>query len=256
MLGKLFYAVEDIYVTSGRLDVMEELKPMITGDELEIEGKGVDQISADICGNFMLNSNHKNGIIKTRNDRRFATFFTAQQAAEDLARDGMTGNYMSNIYNWLKHEGGYAIVSELLHTWPIPDEFNPATSCQRAPTTTSTEEAITESLGSVEQEILEAVAQGVPGFCGGWVSSMALDRLVNGGARKMAHNKRRDLMASLGYVLHPALPDGRVHNTVLPDGGKPRLFVRKDSAARFITDPGAVARAYTEAQGSATVAAQ
>ena len=66
---------------------------MITGgDGLEIEGKGVDQISADVCGNFMFNSNHKDAVRKTQNDRRFCVLFSAQQQAADLTRDGMGGD--------------------------------------------------------------------------------------------------------------------------------------------------------------------
>jgi hypothetical protein len=250
MVGKLFYGVEDIYVPGARREVIEELKPMITGDDLEIEGKGVDQISADVCGNFMFNSNYKDAITKTRNDRRFGVFFTAQQQASDLVRDGMTGDYFPNLYNWLR-EGGYAIVSELLHTMPIPDEYNPATSCQRAPATTSTEEAISESLGSVEQEILEAIAQGRPGFANGWVSSLALGDLLSdmNAARRVPLNKRRDLMQGLGYTYHPALTDGRLTVTTPPDGGKPRLFIRIDHQDRTLTVPADIALAYSRAQG-------
>lgn len=256
MLNKLFYAVEDIYVPGNRREVIEELKPMITGDDLEIEGKGVDQISADVCGNFMFNSNHKDAIAKTRNDRRFCVFFTAQQHVDDLARDGMAGEYMSNIYNWLKN-GGYAIVSELLHTFPIPDEFNPTTRCQRAPATTSTEEAISESLGNVEQEVLEAIAQSKPGFARGWVSSLMLGNLLTemNASRRIPLNKRRDLMQTLGFIYHPGLPEGRLNTTVLPDGGKPRLFIRADHADRFLSDPAEIARAYSTAQGLSTHAA-
>lgn len=245
MRNKLFYGVEDIYVGGNRRDVIEELKPMITGDDLEIEGKGVDQVTSDICGNFMFNSNHKDAIIKTRNDRRFAVLYAAQQHESDLRRDGMDSKYMHGIYNWLK-SGGYAIVAELLHTFPIPDEFNPATSCQRAPTTTSTEEAISESLGSIEQDVLEAIAQGTPGFAGGWVSSMALDDLLVG--RRVSRNKRRDMMTTLGYSTHPGLPDGRVNNVVMPDSGRPRLYILNDHAARHIAGAAEIARAYSQAQ--------
>jgi hypothetical protein len=251
MLGKLFYGVEDIYVPDSKREVIEELKPMITGgDGLEIEGKGVDQISADVCGNFMFNSNHKDAIRKTRNDRRFAVFYTAQQHAADLVRDGMTGDYFPNLYAWLRN-GGYAIVSELLHTLPIPDEYNPATSCQRAPDTTSTDEAITSSMGGVEQEIIEAIEQGLPGFAAGWVSSMALDKLLErlNRARSMPQNKRKELLDSLGYIAHPGLKDGRVNNVILPDNGKPKLFIRKDHPDRFVTGAAEIARAYSNAQG-------
>jgi hypothetical protein len=252
MLYKLFYGVEDIYVPGSRREVIEELKPMITGDDLEIEAKGVDQVSADVCGNFMFNSNHKDAIAKTRNDRRFCVLFTAQQAAGDVLRDGMGGDYFPRLYEWLK-TGGYAIVSELLHTRPIPDEYNPATECQRAPVTTSTEEAISESLGNVEQEILERIEQGLPGFAGGWVSSTAVANLLEemNAGRRVPQNKRRALLESLGYVLHPGVPSGRLDRVVMPDGGKPKLYIRNDHADRHLTGQDAIAAAYSRAQAVA-----
>lgn len=249
MLGKLFYGVEDIYVAAHKAEIIEELKPMITGgDGLEIEGKGVDQISADVCGNFMFNSNHKDAVRKTQNDRRFCVLFSAQQSAADIIRDGMGGGYFFRLYEWLNAEG-YAIVSEFLATYPIPDEFNPATLCQRAPVTSSTTAAIAASAGNIEQEIGEVIAQGLPGFCGGWISSIMLDRLLQGvgAARRIGHNKRREMLEALGYVTHPALHDGRVNNMVLPDSGKPRLFVHKDSPDYAIASPQGAARAYEKA---------
>lgn len=255
MIGKLFYGVEDIYIPDHRAEVFEELKPMITGgDGLEIEGKGVDQISADVCGNFMLNSNHKDAVRKTQNDRRICILFSAQQQADDLKRDGMDGEYFPRLYDWLNHEG-YAIVSELLHTFPIPAEFNPATNCQRAPVTASTELAIAASAGGIEQEINEAVAQALPGFCGGWLSSIQLDRLLErlGAARRVTHSKRKEMLENLGYVYHPALHDGRVNNMVLPDGGKPRLFALKGSAIMAITSAADAAKAYEQANNHSRV---
>lgn len=255
LVGKIFFGVEDIYLPHDRAEVIEILKPMITGgDGIEIEKKGVDQISADICGNFIFNSNHKDAILKTQNDRRFCPLFCAQQQATDLDRDGMTGDYFPSLYNWLREEG-YAIVSELLYTYPIPDEFNPATKCQRAPVTSSTAAAINASVGGIEQEIGEAIAQGLPGFCGGWVSSIQLDRLLEriGAARRVTHSKRKEMLDAMGYAYHPALHDGRVNNLVLPDGGKPRLFVHRDSAARQIVGAAEAAKAYETANNHAGV---
>lgn len=255
MVGKVFYGVEDIYLPDSRAEVFEELKPMITGgDGLEIEGKGVDQISADICGNFMLNSNHKDAVRKTQNDRRICTLFSAQQQAGDLARDGMVGDYFPHLYDWLRGDG-YAIVSELLHTFPIPDDYNPATKCQRAPATSSTAEAIAASTGGIEQEIAEAIGQGLPGFCGGWISSIQLDRLLErlGAGRRVTHSKRREMLHAMGYDWHPALHDGRVNNLVLPDAGKPRLFVHKDSPARHVQGAAEAAKAYEQANNHSRV---
>lgn len=258
MLGRIFYGVEDIFVSDNKADVMEALKPMITGgDGLEIEGKGVDQITADICGNFMFNSNHLDAIRKTANDRRFCMLYTAQMSAADISRDGMNGAYFPELYKWLKSDG-YAIVAELLHTWPIPDEFNPATSCHRAPVTTSTNAAIHNSSGGIEQEIIEAIHEGKPGFCGGWISSMMLDRLLTdiGAARRVSRNKRKQMLEAMGYVQHPALQDGRVNSLVLPDGGKPRLFVHENAADYRIATAADAARAYEQANNVSQAAAR
>lgn len=255
MPGKVFYGVEDVYTPSSKAEVLEELKPMITGgDGLEIEGKGVDQVSMDICGNFMLNTNHKAALKKTRNDRRYANLFTAQQSLDDLRRDGMLGDYFPKLYNWLKADG-YAIVNELLHTWPIPRELNPA-YVDRSPTTSSTDEAIAATMGPVEQEIMEQVEQGAPGFAGGWISSLMLDRLLERINRtgSVPRNQRREMLATLGYELHPGLRDGRVDNMVMPDNGKPRLFVRTGHTSLSLTNAADVARMYSAAQTAPIVA--
>lgn len=249
MVGKLFFAVEDIYVPDARREVIEELKPMITGgDGLEIEAKGVDQTSADICGNFMFNSNHRDAIKKTANDRRFCVLFSAQQDVGDLQRDSLHGDYFPNLYRWLRSDG-YAIVAEFLHTYAIPSRYNPAAECQRAPESSSTGAAISASAGTVEQEIQEQVAQGLPGFAGGWISSIFLDRLLErmGVHRKVSHSRRKDILEGLGYYWHPALKNGRVNNPVMPDGGKPVLYVSRESLACQITDAAQAAKSYETA---------
>ena len=245
MHGKIFIGVEDIYVTDSQREVLEELKPMITGKRIEIERKGVDQQTLDVCCNFMLNSNHKDGIRKTRNDRRFAPFYTAQQEKSDLVRDGMVNGYFQRLYAWLNADG-YAHVHEFLATYRIPDELNPAHG-HIAPITTSTDEAVSQGLGRIEQEILEAIERGDAGFKGGWVSSVMLDHMLHniGYSRSIAPNKRREIMGNLGYDYHPALTGGRVNNNVLPDNAKPRLYVRRDDAALLsLHDAGEVARRY------------
>lgn len=249
MVGKLFFAVEDIYVPDSRREVIEALKPMITGgDGLEIEAKGIDQTSADICGNFMFNSNHKDAIKKTGNDRRFCVLFSAQQEASHLQRDGMHGDYFPNLYRWLRADG-YAIVAEFLYSYAIPSELNPAGECQRAPISSTTGEALQVSQGTIEQEILECVAQGLPGFNGGFISSIYLDRLLDrmGLMRKISHVRRREILEGMGYRYHPALNDGRVNNSVLPDGGKPRLYIHDTCLALQITSGAEVAKFYESA---------
>lgn len=254
LFDKLFIGVEDIYVPEAKLEILEVLKPMITGDRLAKRAMQQDQQMAEVCANFMFNSNHKNAIKKTLNDRRFAVMYTAQQHASDLARDGMDGEYFPRLYTWLK-SGGYAHVTHYLENYAIPVEFNPTLGCQRAPLTSTTSEAVAASLGGVEQEVLEAIDEGRPGFCGGWVSSYALDRLIEKlrAESRIPRGKRRELMKSLGYDYHPALRDGRVNNPILGEGangaGKPRLYIKDGHIHANLTNGAEVARHYQAAQG-------
>jgi hypothetical protein len=256
LFGKLFIGIEDVYVSEHKKEIIEVLKPMITNDDLAKRAMQQSQIMSDNRANFMLNSNHRDGIRKTRNDRRFAVFYTAQQSAEDVTNAGMRGDYFPDLYQWLR-TGGYAIVANYLTSYVIPDELNPATKCNVAPDTSSTTEAITAGLGSIEQAIIEVIDEGrEPGFLGGWISSIALDRFlhsINAG-RSIPVNKRRELLKSLGYDWHPALTQGRVNNITSVDSGKPRLFIREGHIHGNLESPAEVSRLYETAQGALVTA--
>lgn len=251
MYGSVFIGVEDIYIPNGRDEVTEELKTIITGDEQQIQGKGEKKATREVCCNIIMNSNHQAGARKRRGDRRIAPFFTAQQTPEDLAEWGMDGDYFPRLYAWLRADG-YAIVNEYLQTYAIPDELNPARGLQRAPVTSSTEAAIQAGMGGIEQQIIEATEQGIPGFAGGWISSLALDALLTRLHKgdKVPLNERRSLLNSLGYDRHPGLAGqaGRVNNAIAPDGGRPVLYLKIGHPAGLIVGQTAIAAAYTAAQ--------
>lgn len=257
LFDKLFIGVEDIFVPDQKREVFEILKTMITNNRLAKRAMQTDQTMHDVCCNFIFNSNHKDSIRKTKNDRRFSVFYSAQQHADDLIRDGMTGDYFPNLYDWLRAEG-YAIVTDFLYKFQIPEQYNPATVCHRAPRTSTTDEAVEASLGGIEQEILEAIDEGRPGFAGGWISSMALDLLLKSKRKdgSIPINKRKDMLYSLGYDYHPGLSDGRVNNPVLPDNGKPRLFVKMGHPDAVLTTGKDISAAYTAAQLPAVSKAQ
>ncbi len=245
--GKLLVTIEDVYISEARGSMWETLKPMITNTRMEIEGKGVDKVDRDVCFNMIANSNHKDGIRKTKNDRRVAPFFGAQQHEADLLRSGLTESYFKQLYRWAE-TGGYAIIANFLNTYAIPDKWNPAVDCIRAPLTSSTEAALKAGRGSIEQEVAEAVAEGRPGFRGGWVASTAFDFLLAelGKSRYLPRNKRQELLEGMGYMLHAGLPDGRVVDK-LTDGTRPRLFTLPN-VAHGITDAAEIGRIYAAAQ--------
>lgn len=248
LYGKIFIRMDEVKIDHARGSVWETIKMLVTETRLEIRAMHTDKVTREVCFNLMLLSNHKNGIRKTENDRRIAPFFCAQQIASDLQRDGLTGDYFNNLWTWAE-SGGWAVIHWFLRSIQIPDEFNPATRCKRAPTTTSTLDAIMESWGAAEQEVKEALDAGLPGFKNGWVSSSALDVLLAkiGKENSVPRQKRRTLLNTLGYQPHPALSNGR-SPVRLSDGSQPVIYVKEGSAQAELTDPRAIMDAYVGAQ--------
>lgn len=246
---KIFIVIEEVYTIDNRLETGEKLKDTISNSRQMIETKGLPVIMRDISANFMLNSNHKNAIRLTEDDRRFAVFYTGQQSKADLLRDGMTKEFFVETYDWLQKHNGFSICNEFLHTYSIPNEFNPALG-GRAPLTSSTQESIEQSLGNAEQEVLEAIEQGREGFRGGWISSIYLGRFLESIKAQFKINEKRRpaFLESLGYIKHPGLIDGRVFHPIKPDDGKPRLYIKKGHSSIILTSPSQIALTYFEAQ--------
>jgi hypothetical protein len=250
----LFVGVEDVYVPESKQQIIEIIKPMITNNRLSKRGMHSGQTMLDLVCNWILNSNFKEGYRKDRNDRRIAPFFTPQQSETDLIRDGLDWQYFKALRGWLEN-GGYAVVTYFLQHFDIAPELNPALEeggqAHRAPVTTSTEEAIATGLGAIEQEILEQVEQGVPGFNGGWISSVALNELLCSINRSnvVPRNRRRQLLQGIGYDYHPGLVDGKATRPIDIDGGKrPRLFVKNGHLSAGLTDGAAIIATYEKAQ--------
>lgn len=257
---KLLIVVEEIMLSHKR-DFLDEIKPLVTNERIPVERKGAEQINFDNRANGILFTNHKDGVPVTVDTRRWAIFYCAQQHAEDLARDGMTETYFADLVDWIKGRGAYAhlgadygasVFVNYLRNMAIEEAYDPARLSLRAPVTTSTAEARVASLGRAEQEVMDAIEEGRPGFAGGWVSSKYLDDLLERIRANVPRNKRRDLMALLGYGYHPALRDGRVNDYVMPDNAKPRLYLRDGHLALNLDSPVEIAKAYSKAQEIST----
>lgn len=271
--GKLFVGLEEVYAADRR-SFFEGFKTTVTNERLPIEGKGIEEATYDNRANGIITTNHRDGVPVQAGDRRYSIFFMAQQNPGDLQRDGMTPGYFADLHDWLKGRNAYAhhginyglrVINQYLSTYVLFDaELDPVRLATYAPITSSMAEALTTSRGRAEQEIVEAIEEERPGFAGGWVSSIKLDEMLERYKLQSAipRNKRREMMQSLGYDLHPALGEsGRVNNNVMPENAKPRLFVRLGSIpALNLHTALEVARAYSEAQlkalGDKTAAGQ
>lgn len=250
----LFIGIEEVALAHKR-EFLEEFKVVVTNDRTTVEKKGKDEFTGDNRVNGIICTNHKDGVPIDDEERRYAVFFTAQQSKADLTRDGMGGTYFPDLWDWFYGRNAYAgqtpgshIIAEELLTLAIDAEYDPARLLHRAPQTSSTATAVLASMGSIEQEVLEAIEEGRPGFMGGWVSSKSLDALVDGMRVKFPRNKRRELMQRLGYDWHPLLVEGRVNDVVMPDASKPKLYLRNGHPALNLTEPAKIAKAYSDAQ--------
>lgn len=218
--NKLLIIVEEIHM-GGRRQMLDFMKPRITNEYVEVEVKGQDKRMIRNTAAWFFCTNYKDAVIKTKSDRRYAVFFTAQQEYADLIRDGMGGSYFPDLYNWL-NSGGYDMVAHYMLNYQIDEEFNPAGACQRAPVTSSTEEAIRASTGGVESEVIEATEAGRVGFRGGYVSSWAFEQLLKEKGIRISPPKRGAILRDMGYVTL-----GRVGKTLMCEGGtRPTIWTK------------------------------
>jgi Family of unknown function (DUF5906) len=246
---RLMICVEEIMMTEGKAGTWEKLKTMITEPHQQIETKGVDQVTREVCFNMIFNSNHKDGLRKTGDDRRICPLYCAQQTLDDLTRDGLDTEYFIRLWTWFNN-GGNANILHALRTFEIPEQYDFTKRAIRAPRTTATDEAINAGLGSVEQDVLEAISAGRPGFRGGWINAGTLNSLLNeppGRGKFLARNKRREMLSTLGYEPHPKLLDGRL-NVALQDGTKPTLYIKRNNPAAGIEDQKLIKHLYETAQ--------
>jgi len=249
LYGCLFVAFEDVKLRDDHGSLWETLKPMITQTRIEIEPKGTDKVTREICFNGLLNSNHKDGIRKEPDDRRICPFFAKQQRERDLARDGLNNEYFTRLWDWAMEQDGWAYVAYHLATDPIEDRYNPHTRAKIAPVTTSTAEAIEYGLSPIEQALFWALRDNQEGFRNGWINETKFDALIAQAVRgkTISKLKRADILRAFGYEPHPHLPAGKLR-TALPDGsGFGPLWVAegRDNAE---SDPEKIRALYIAAQ--------
>jgi hypothetical protein len=225
--GSLLVLVDDVKVKG---DVFEALKPMVTDETMQIEAKGVNAVTREVCFTFIFTANPKDGLKKTASDRRICPLFCAQQEPGDLDRDGLTKPYFKRLFDWLDHEDGLAIVTHYLQHFEIDPRYNFAGDCIRAPDTTSTDEAVQVGHGAARQRMQELIdADDTNGLRAPWVNWTTFKRLLDADAegRHMSTERGtgREQIArrQQAVSVHQARPCGRsLHGrscrSVLPCG--------------------------------------
>lgn len=224
--GNLLIGVEEIHM-EGRRDMLDRLKKYVTNDRIEIRGMRADKRMTDNLTNWVFLTNYQDAVVKSKNDRRYSIFFTAQQEKSHLKRDGMDGGYFPALWEWLK-QGGYAHVADYLYRYVIPPHLDPAGAAHRAPDTSSTAGAIRASMGPAEQIIMDCVDQELPGFRGGWISTGRARAALEKGRRTVSHHALAAILNTLGFVPCETWRDGRAPHVIPEENGeRPRLYVNE-----------------------------
>ncbi|HDV8886610.1 TPA: hypothetical protein QIY66_000637 [Raoultella planticola] len=186
-------AVINDFKVGDKRDVMEVLKPMITDKRIPVQKKGTDTVTSSNHLGFIITSNHRDSVVKTSDDRRYAVFFTAQNNESDIMRDGMDDGYFVQLNDWLDSDG-YSAVAEYLSQRHVVRHPN------RAPETSSMSEAIRESMTPTQSAILEAVEDGRPGFCNNIIVAAAAKWVLENNVVKITHAKLVGrVLRELGY---------------------------------------------------------
>lgn len=214
MRNKLIIAVDEIR-TDEKREMIEVLKPFITETEGEVQGKGQDQKLEDNFTNWFFFSNYKDAIPVNENSRRYAIIFSDIQRAHDLVVRGMNDEYFNDLRGWME-DGGNAMIYDYLLRYPLPKRLP-----GRAPVTSSWAEAVQKSQSGLERVLSDAVSDGLQGFKGGWVSSMALaTRVKTVGQRVTSAAVLEKVIEDMGYkrigrALRPYLNEDATQKAVL-----------------------------------------
>lgn len=233
MLNRLLIIVEEFHM-SGRREMLDDLKVFITQLSVPIRDMQAVEAMFECPTNWYFATNHRDAVLKSRNDRRYATLFTAQQTRGDLP----TGDFFPRLWEWLRGDGFAAVAHFLRNQQPDPrfDPFGNAASI--APITSTTEAAIAASTGGIEGEILEAAEAERTGFRGGWISTWCLDKLFRERNIRISRAKVGEMLRELGYN-----QVGRASRPIISeDAQRPMLWYRG-------TETNPTLEMYLDAQG-------
>jgi hypothetical protein len=195
MRNKLMIMVDEIRVDEKR-DLVEVLKPMISEARIEVQAKGVDQEMEDNPANWMFFSNFKDAIPINQNDRRYAIFFCSIQSTRDLLERGLYYAYFERLYTWVDFGGGAEAITHWLLTYPIEK----GAIARVAPESSTHAQAINVSRSPMQIVIEDSVQDGLAGFRGGYVSSIAVSRrVVASGVRNPSLHSIRTQLETMGY---------------------------------------------------------
>lgn len=169
--GCRLIGIEEIRVSgTNKWRTLDKMKPFISNDEIQVEGKGVKAKVVPNFASYMLFTNHIDAIPVTDGDRRYFVVFTRHRQKEDLieAHGGEEGvkKYFQTLFDVsLEGAGG---IGRLLMDHEYSSEFDPN---GRAPDSRGREEM---RLMHVTEED-EALADALDRYRGAHINEFIVD---------------------------------------------------------------------------------
>ena len=221
--------------TNDRFEVLNVIKPLITDEDQEVRPMGGEKYMTRVYLRFLFTTNHEDAIPKTKNDRRFAIVYLTAQDDEDLVRLGLTEDFFRYFIDW-RDKGGFDMWTHYLlglEVAPLPI---------RAPKTSSHDAAIAQSRGPIAQLIHEAIEQELPGFRGGYLSTVRLNEYLKQEGKRLAPR-------SLGKVIKECGYEGLGKSSICifeEDNKRPRVYIKKGMSKHVSPNDYMTAQGYQE----------
>jgi len=169
--GCRLIGIEEIRIAgTNKWRTLDKMKPFISNDEIEVEGKGMKSRVVPNFASYMLFTNHVDAIPVTDGDRRYFVVFTRHRTKQDLLdqHGGEQGvrDYFQTLFDVsLAGAGG---IGRLLLDHQVSEDFDPN---GRAP----------DSSGRAEMKLMnvseddEAIADALERFEGPFINDKLID---------------------------------------------------------------------------------
>lgn len=192
-IGHAVIVIEEVKLHGhNRHDIANGLKPFITNDSVGVHPKGRAPYTAPNTTNYLLFSNHLDGLPVDEADRRYMVLKSGITRAEveQMSRIGYYGVLFDAVRNHA------AAIRWWLVRQPLHPEFSPD---GRAPWT-KTKDLVAEITRPEDKSVvLEAIEAGVPGVTAEVVSVTQLNLWLELNGQKILRGQAARTLANLGY---------------------------------------------------------
>lgn len=168
--GRAVTVIEEVYQAGHVYDVPEVLKTPITEDTISIHKKGKEAYDAPNFTNYLIFSNHADGIPVTESDRRY--FFIETGISTEDARSLSEEGFFSRLFDAVRAHPGQ--LRRWLLELPVHVEFEPS---GRAPVTAARAKVI-ELSKSEPDMLIEDLVDGRDVVSSKWLVKQAKDQGV------------------------------------------------------------------------------